>query len=258
MTTEGFVKLPRTMLEWQWLDDGNTLKVYLVLLLLANWKDTEWHGIKLKRGQLITSVKSLCARAHMTTQQVRTALSHLTSTNEITIKKTSKFSLVTLNNYDPSEEVNNKNNNVLTTNQQDNNNVSTTCQQDSSNVLTTVEERKEEKEIKENKEKEEAAAPLPSPLLSDNSFDKMPNDNPVTKDELISMYGEEYVAVYSRKFDTWAERKNVTGVNKYGTIAKWLAEDGITRQRSPSFDQREVMCNLLHKYRKPVDTDGEK
>ena len=260
MTTEGFVKLPRTMLEWQWFDDGNTLKVYLALLLSANWKDAEWHGIKLKRGQLITSVKSLCEKCHMTTQQVRTALAHLTSTNEITIKKTSKFSLVTLNNYDPSEEVNNKNNNVSTTYQQDNNNVSTTCQQDSNNVLTTVEERKEEKEIKE---KEEAAAPLASPLLSDNSLNSMPNDNPITKDELTAKYGEENVAVYSRKFDIWADRKGITGVNKLGTIAKWLAEDGcrprdgVTKQTS-SFDQREVMRNILHKYGKPVDTDGEK
>ena len=237
MTTEGFVKLPRTMLEWQWLDDGNTLKVYIVLLMLANWKDTEWHGIKLERGQLITSVKSLCEKCRMTTQQVRTALAHLTSTNEITIKKTSKFSLVTLNNYDPSEEINNKNNNV-----------STTYQQSDNNVLTTVEESKEEKEIKE---KEEAAAPLPSPTISDNSFNstKMPNDNPITERELIEKYGSDNVAAYSKKFELWAEKKGVTGVNKLGTIAKWLAEDGVEKPRKSSFDEDEVMARILSRYR---------
>lgn len=251
MFTEGFVKLPRSMLEWQWLNDGNTLRVYVVLLLLANWKDTGWHGIALKRGQLITSVKSLCERCHLTNQQVRTALSHLTSTNEITIKKTSKFSLVTLNNYDLPEEINNESNNV-----------STTCQQGNNNVLTTAEESKEEKEIKEKKE-DEAASPLHPSFPVDNSQStqipqRTPNDNPVTREELVEKYGEENVGIYTRKFELWASRRGIKGVNMLGTIAKWLAEDGVRAGLSPSIDRRSVMCTLLHKYSEAVDTDGEK
>ena len=248
MTTEGYVRLPRTMLEWGWLDDANTLKVYIVLLLSANWKDAEWHGIKLKRGQLITSVKSLSEKCKLTTQQIRTALSHLTSTNEITISKASKFSLVTLNNYDFPEDGSKEINNVATTNQQDNNNISTTKKQDNNNVSTTVEERKEEKEIKEKQEREEAAAAppsSPSSFNSSNSFDKS-----VTRDDLTAKYGEENVSVYETKFDSWAAKKGISDFsNMYKVIAKWLAEDVAQKPRESSFNMDGVMMDIISHYR---------
>ncbi len=242
MTTEGFVKLPRTMLEWGWLDDGNTVKVYLVLLLSANWKDAEWHGIKLKRGQLITSVNSLSQKCRLTVQQVRTALSHLASTNEITISKAAKFSLVTLNNYDFPENVSTENNNVPTTKQQVNNNVSTAEQQVVNNVLTTVEERKEEKE---KQEREEAAAPSsPSSVNSSKSF-----NSAVTRAELADKYGEENVLLYESKYDSWAAKKSITDFsNMYGVIAKWLAEDGIAKPHS-SFAMDDVMRKIIGRYK---------
>lgn len=154
MTTEGFVKLPRTMLEWGWLDDENTLKVYLVLLLSANWKDGEWHGIKVRRGQLITGRKKLAEKCRLSEQNIRTALEHLKSTNEITIEAKRKFSIITINNYDPDQNSNQQINQTI--NQQ-----LTNVQPTANQPLTTIEERKEEKEIKE---REEAPPPLLFPL----------------------------------------------------------------------------------------------
>lgn len=246
MTTEGFVKLPRTMLEWQWLDDGNTLKVYLVLLLLANWKDAEWHGIKLKRGQLITSYPKIAERCGMSVQEIRTAFGRLKSTGDLTVKTTSKFSIVTLNNYDLPEETTVKS----TGGQQTANSQSTEYQQADNSQSTTVEESKEEKEIKEQKESEEAAAsPPPSPIVFENSYNSLPTSNPVTREQLVEKYGSENVAVYERKFDIWTYRRGITGgVNKYGTIAKWLAEDGVVKRES-SFDTDEVMKRIIARYK---------
>lgn len=157
MTTEGFVKLPRTMLEWDWLDDGNTLKVYLVLLLSANWKDGEWHGIKVKRGQIITGRDSLAQKCGLSVRQVRTALEHLKSTNDITIKTTSKFSIITLNNYDPAENINSETTNKRPTNDQPPTNERPASDQQA----TTIEERK--KRRKRNKRKgRSGCAALPS------------------------------------------------------------------------------------------------
>ncbi len=240
MTTEGFVKLPRTMLEWGWLYDGNTLKVYLVLLLSANWKDGEWHGIKVKRGQIITGRDSLAQKCGLSVRQVKTALEHLKSTNDITIKTTSKFSIITLNNYDPAENINSETTNKRPTNDQPPTNERPASDQQA----TTIEERKEEKEIKE---REEAAAP-PSPP----SF--ISSETPVTKDELTARYGAENILLYETKFDNWASKKGITDFSKmYPTIAKWLAADNVQMPHKSSFDMRNEMQRITDKYKKAED-----
>ncbi len=239
MTTDGFVKLPRTMLEWGWLDDGNTLKVYLVLLLSANWKDTEWHGIKLKRGQLISSYPTLAEKCSLSVQEIRTAFSHLKSTGDITVKTTSKFSIVTVNNYDIPDGLADKS----TVNQQTGNSQAAVKQQAVNRQSTTAEERKEEKEIKEKQEREEAAAP-PAPVNSSKSF-----NSAVTRADLADKYGEENVLLYECKYDSWAAKKGITDFsNMYGVIAKWLAEDGIAKPHS-SFAMDDVMRKIIGRYK---------
>lgn len=100
MTTEGFIKLPRSLLDWQWFDDDNTFRVYMTLMLCANWKDTRWHELELKRGQLVTSYPSIAEKCGLTERQVRTAFSHLKRTGDITVRATPNYSVITLVNYD--------------------------------------------------------------------------------------------------------------------------------------------------------------
>ena len=229
MTTEGFVKLPRTMLEWGWLDDENTLKVYLVLLLSANWKDGEWHGIKVRRGQLITGRKKLAEKCRLSEQNIRTALEHLKSTNEITIEAKRKFSIITINNYDPDQNSNQQINQTI--NQQ-----LTNIQPTANQPLTTIEERKEEKEIKEREE-----APSPSFISPESS---------VTKDELIRQYGIENVSLYETKFSHWAAKKGITDfANLYPTIAKWLAADNVQKPHGSSFDMGCEWNKIVNRYK---------
>lgn len=229
MTTEGFVKLPRTMLEWGWLDDENTLKVYLVLLLSANWKDGEWHGIKVRRGQLITGRKKLAEKCRLSEQNIRTALEHLKSTNEITIEAKRKFSIITINNYDPDQNSNQQINQTI--NQQ-----LTNVQPTANQPLTTIEERKEEKEIKEREE-----APSPSFISPESS---------VTKDELIRQYGIENVSLYETKFSNWAAKKGITDfANLYPTIAKWLAADNVQKPHGSSFDMGCEWNKIVNRYK---------
>lgn len=229
MTTEGFVKLPRTMLEWGWLDDENTLKVYLVLLLSANWKDGEWHGIKVRRGQLITGRKKLAEKCRLSEQNIRTALEHLKSTNEITIEAKRKFSIITINNYDPDQNSNQQINQTI--NQQ-----LTNVQPTANQPLTTIEERKEEKEIKEREE-----APSPSFISPESS---------VTKDELIRQYGIENVSLYETKFSHWAAKKGITDfANLYPTIARWLAADNVQKPHGSSFDMGCEWNKIVNRYK---------
>ena len=95
-----FIKLYEKMTEWEWYDDTPTLKVFLHLLLTANWKSTRWHGIEIKRGQRVISFRGLAKETNLSEQQVRTAIAHLKSTHEITQVSTHHYTTVTIENYE--------------------------------------------------------------------------------------------------------------------------------------------------------------
>lgn len=95
----GFITLHRKITEWEWYTDGNTMRLFIHLLLKANHEDKKWRGVDVKRGQLITGRKALAKELKLSEQQIRTSMNKLKSTNEITIKPTNKFTVVTLVNY---------------------------------------------------------------------------------------------------------------------------------------------------------------
>lgn len=137
---EAFIKLQRKLLEWEWYGDMVTKTVFIHLLLKANWKDGRWKGVEVKRGSLITGRRVLADELNLSEQQIRTALTHLKSTNEITIKTTTKYSVITIVNYDKYQQINQQNDQVATNNQPSGN-----------QQLTTIEEYKNNKNKKNNK-----------------------------------------------------------------------------------------------------------
>lgn len=98
--TEGFIKLSRALLEWDWRDEPKTAYLYIVMLMLANHKDSLWRGEKLRRGQLLTGRRQLSIACGLTEDEVRTALARLKKTGHVTIASKSKYSIVTLTRYD--------------------------------------------------------------------------------------------------------------------------------------------------------------
>jgi hypothetical protein len=98
-TSKGFVKFWRSMEDWEWYKDTNTFRVFFHLILKVNYKEKRWQGISVMPGQIITSAEGLAEDLHLSRQNVRTALEHLKSTGEITIKTTNKFSLITVANW---------------------------------------------------------------------------------------------------------------------------------------------------------------
>ncbi len=118
MNTKGFVKLPRSILEWRWYRDLNTRSLFIHLLTTAAWEDTPYMNRIIKRGQCVTTVKELSTINQQTVQQTRTALSHLVSTNDITIESTPHFSIITLNDYDSFQQVGKPANNQTANEQQ--------------------------------------------------------------------------------------------------------------------------------------------
>lgn len=97
---QGWIKLHRSLLDWQWASDPNVFLVFTRLLLKANHKDNVWKGIKIKRGQVLTGRHELAKEIGISERNIRTALTKLKSTSELTIKPTNKYSVISINNYD--------------------------------------------------------------------------------------------------------------------------------------------------------------
>lgn len=96
MPLAGFIKLHRSLLEWEWHDDPNTLSVWIHLLLKANFKPTEWRGIILQPGQLITSRASLAKETGLSEREIRTAMNRLKTSGCLTIEATNRFTLISI------------------------------------------------------------------------------------------------------------------------------------------------------------------
>lgn len=131
---QGWIKLFRSMMEWQWYDDIVTRGIFIHCLLRANHTATKWHNIDLEKGQFVTSLKNFADENGISVQTLRTHLKRLKSTGELTIKTTNKYSIVTVCNYSLYQcsdeginmQTNTQPNKQLTSKQQTNNNQLTT------------------------------------------------------------------------------------------------------------------------------------
>ena len=95
----GHIKIDRRILEWEWYKDLNTCRLFFHLLLRANWKDGRFQGMEIPRGSLVTSYNNLAAETGLSVKNVRTALKHLETTEEVAVNRHPKFSVVTIKNY---------------------------------------------------------------------------------------------------------------------------------------------------------------
>ena len=100
MLQNGFIKLSRSIAAWRWYKDANTFRVFIHLLLAANYEPHDFENITVQRGQVVASYQSIADALGLSVRNVRTAISHLKSTGELTGKKYSKFSVFTLLRYD--------------------------------------------------------------------------------------------------------------------------------------------------------------
>lgn len=115
-----WIKIHASITDWEWFDDAKMVKAWIYLLAKANWEDKAWRGITVQRGSLVTSRSKLASDLRMSEQEIRTILARLKSTNEIDIKLTNKYSIITICKYDSyqaTEMVSNQQGNQQTTSQ---------------------------------------------------------------------------------------------------------------------------------------------
>lgn len=123
----GWVKIHRSILDWQWWPDDNMLRLWLYLIITANIEDRKWRNITVKRGQLIVTRKELSETLNISEQSIRTCLNRLEESGEINRQITNKYTIVTICKFDTyqikekpiNQQINQQStNNQPTTNQQ--------------------------------------------------------------------------------------------------------------------------------------------
>jgi hypothetical protein len=126
----GWIKIHRKFLEWEWFNKSEAVHLFMYMLLKANHKDGKWQGMEVKRGQFISSLGNISNATGISIQTIRTILKKLEKTNEIEVKSTSQFTIVTISKYDCYQEQNDDTNKPLTNNQQATNKQLTTNKND--------------------------------------------------------------------------------------------------------------------------------
>lgn len=100
MRNESYIKLYRKITEWEHFKDGNTLQVFLFLLVSAVDKRMIYRGRELQAGQYITSIKLIGEATGLTYMQVRLSLKKLKDTGEINWETVNhEFTVYTVLNY---------------------------------------------------------------------------------------------------------------------------------------------------------------
>lgn len=216
----GFVKIHRKIFEWGWYGDINTFRLFVHMLLKANWKDGRFRDTTVPRGSFVSSVAKLAEETGLTNDEVRTAISHLVRTKEITKQSTNRYTVFTVVNY------------VL---YQDIPEQRPSSPQPIPVLFPTIEEgkkvRRKEKLNSITKDdticpEPEESAPTPSGILlplNDKSFYGVPR-------EKITLWRETYPAVdveqELRRMVAWLDsnptkRKTRRGIERF--INSWLA-----------------------------------
>lgn len=97
---EGWVKIYRSLLTWEWYSDINVRVLFIHLLLKANHAPNRWQGIEIQAGQLVTSLSRLEKETGLSQKKIRNALKKLEKTGELVTQKGRAYTVITICNYE--------------------------------------------------------------------------------------------------------------------------------------------------------------
>lgn len=100
MNELGYIKFHRKTIHWQWISDPYVFECFWLLVAMANYKDAYFQRKKIKRGQLVTSIRSLSTMFYMNERTIMRCLKCLEESGEIKIKHFPKFTIITICNYE--------------------------------------------------------------------------------------------------------------------------------------------------------------
>ena len=100
----GWIKLHRTLKDWEYYEDHNATRLLIHLLVSVNYEDKKWKDTIVKSGTLVTSWQNLAHETGLTLKQIRLAMSKLERAGEtvrsVAGKGAGKWQVVTLVKWD--------------------------------------------------------------------------------------------------------------------------------------------------------------
>lgn len=150
----GFIKIYRSMLEWEWHDDPNTVATWLYCLMRANWEVEKWHGEIIRAGQFVTSLSHMAKDIGITKSQLRTSLKHLKMTHNITQSVAQNATLITIEKWGDYQSAGEKVAQTIAHHL-------TSQSHTDSTPIATIEEYKEDKEVKKRESIEREVPEIP-------------------------------------------------------------------------------------------------
>lgn len=137
----GWIKIHRKMVDWEWYSDQNTTRLFFHLLLTANYEPSRYRGHDIPSGSVVIGLNALAEQTGLSVRKVRTALDHLKSTSEVTIKSNNIFSILSINKWKEYQSLDKPTDNQMTNDRQSND-----------KRMTTSKERKKERKEEYKKE----------------------------------------------------------------------------------------------------------
>ena len=224
----GWIKIYRSLLYWEWADVPEMVALWVRLIIRATHEDSQWHGVTISRGQLVTTTAKLAAESGLSPQQVRTCLDRLKASNQINTQTTNKYTIITICKYEAYQETE--------TTEQQTNGKQTTRKQQTNNTQATS--------ISRIKEQEELINKPPTPLQGDapeqpeKPIVEQPAKPAREKAHAVTRYDRVWEEIYTKLTANtffWTKRENVAVQSIVGRITKMMEEAG----RDPTDTEKE-------------------
>jgi hypothetical protein len=99
MNRDGYIRVHRSLLDWEWYGDEAVTVLFLHLLLTVNWKVGKFRGQDVPPGTVVTSLDKLAGNFGWSRGKLRRTLLKLKQTGEATTHTTNHWTSVTLVNW---------------------------------------------------------------------------------------------------------------------------------------------------------------
>lgn len=219
----GFIKLYRQFIKWEWYNDNSTKILFLHLLLIANYEDTKYQGITIKKGQLLTSQRTLASETGLSRQNIKTSLNKLISTHEITQKVTQNKTLINIVNWDKFQGQDKKATQKATqkvTHDQPTTNPPIEEEIKNNNKLNNIYTHAREKK---------KYGEFENVLLTDKEYQK-----------LVDKHSKSVVDDYIEKVSGYCKASGKKYKDYYATVQNWLRKDKPSTKKSTSYSMDDV------------------
>ena len=101
---DGWVRLHRKLLEWEWYQDAHMVHLLVHLLLTASHENREYKGLIIKRGQLATTTKELSEALGTSKTSIWRRLKRLEVERFVKLEVKQKETVITICKYDSYQE----------------------------------------------------------------------------------------------------------------------------------------------------------